>query len=102
MRNALFHTPEHSQISINLQQNNNKIELTICDMGKGVAEEKISKIFDAFVRIDETRQNTKIPGYGLGLAIAKRAIELHHGTISAFNRPTGGLCIQVQLPFFES
>ncbi|MFW2374831.1 MAG: ATP-binding protein [Gammaproteobacteria bacterium] len=101
VRNALFHTPENSQISIDLEHNDSQIGLTICDMGKGVAEEKLSKLFQPFVRIDENNQNIKIPGYGLGLAIAKRAVELHGGKIMAFNQSTGGLCIQVQLPIFS-
>ena len=43
-------------------------------------------------------QNSDIPGYGLGLAIAARAISLHKGTIQATNRKEGGLCITVTLP----
>lgn len=98
IRNALFYTPENSQVRINLEQNTSKIKLTICDMGKGVAEEKLSKLFQPFIRINENNQNIKVPGYGLGLAIAKRAVELHGGNITAYNQPTGGLCIQLQLP----
>lgn len=98
VRNALFHTPEHSEVQITINQHKSTIELVICDMGTGVPEEKIDKLFQPFVRIDETNQNIKIPGYGLGLAIAKRAIELNSGNITAFNQSSSGLCIKIELP----
>lgn len=101
VRNALFHTPEHSQVQITLEQNKSIINLTICDRGDGVPEEKLDQLFQPFVRIDESNQNIIIPGYGLGLAIAKRAVELHAGNITAFNQSSGGLCIQIQLPSFS-
>ena len=101
VRNTLFHTPEHSQVQITLEQNKNRINLTVCDRGNGVPDEKLDQLFQPFVRIDESNQNIKIPGYGLGLAIAKRAVEIHAGTITAFNQSIGGLCIQIQLPSFS-
>ena len=101
VRNALFHTPEHSQVQITLEQNKNRINLTVCDRGNGVPDEKLDQLFQPFVRIDESNQNIKIPGYGLGLAIAKRAVEIHAGTITVFNQSIGGLCIQIQLPSFS-
>jgi len=54
-------------------------------------------LFLPFVRIGQD-QNSDVPGYGLGLAIAARAITLHKGTITADNNEAGGLCITVKLP----
>lgn len=98
VRNALHHTPEHSQVSISLTHENNEVVMTVCDSGSGVPEDKLEQLFQPFVRINESTQNAKIPGYGLGLAIARRAIEIHHGSIRACNRDKGGLCITVRLP----
>jgi len=98
IRNAIFYAPETSPVEITLSHENNHVEITVCDSGKGVAEEKLAQLFLPFVRINDNKQNVKIPGYGLGLAIARRAIEIHHGSISAYNRKEGGLCIAMRLP----
>lgn len=98
VRNALFHTPETSKVIIDLTRKNNEAIITICDSGDGVPEEKLGQLFQPFVRIKESTQNTKLPGYGLGLAIARRAIEIHKGSIKANNQDKGGLCITIRLP----
>jgi len=98
IRNAIFYTPKMSQVEISLGHKNNHVEITVCDSGAGVTEEKLSQLFLPFVRINDSKQNVKIPGYGLGLAIARRAIEIHQGSIIAYNRKEGGLCIAMRLP----
>ena len=98
IRNAIFYTPEKTQVTINVQQDVNHLILTVCDSGKGVSEEKLADLFQPFIRINETKQNVKIPGYGLGLAIARRAIEIHGGTIKAYNHLRGGLCVEMRIP----
>ena len=97
VRNALFHTPEHSQVIIKLVREQNEVVITVCDSGDGVPEEKLEKLFQPFVRIKESTQNTRVPGYGLGLAIARRAIEMHRGSIKASNQQEGGLCFTIKL-----
>lgn len=102
VRNALFHSKPQGQVDISLTQKTDSVEIIICDQGNGVPEEKLEQLFQPFVRIDETNQNATIPGYGLGLAIARRAIELHNGSIRAFNQQQGGLCIAIRLPLPEA
>ncbi len=98
VRNAMFYTPVNSSVEIGLVHIDKQIEITVCDKGKGVSEEKLNQLFMPFVRINDNRQNVKIPGYGLGLAIARRAVEIHKGQITAYNRKDGGLCIKICLP----
>lgn len=98
IRNAIYYTPEQTQVSITMNHDNNHVAITVCDSGKGVEDEKLSDLFQPFVRINDSNQNVKIPGYGLGLAIARRAIELHNGTIKAYNHPQGGLCVDMRIP----
>ena len=57
--------------------------------------DELETIFEPFVRSATNRQAA---GFGLGLAIARRAIETHHGSIRALNRPEGGLRIEITLP----
>jgi two-component system sensor histidine kinase CpxA len=99
IRNAFRYTPSHTTIDIALTYPTSRLlEITIRDHGPGVPSEKIDKIFEPFFRVAEARERDS-GGYGLGLAIAKRAIEVHNGFISANNAPDGGLIITIQLPF---
>ncbi len=99
VRNGIFYTPENSRVEIGSRNLGDEVEISVCDNGKGVAEDKLEQLFQPFVRIDDREQNVSLPGYGLGLAIARRAVELHQGRISACNREGGGLCIHLRLPF---
>ncbi len=69
--------------------------ISVRDYGPGVREELLSKIFQPFFRVDDSR-NDSTGGRGLGLAIARRAIEAHHGRLAALNS-NPGLKIQVEL-----
>lgn len=98
IRNAIYYTPEQTQVTITLKHENSHVIITVCDSGKGINKEKLTDLFQPFVRINDTNQNIKIPGYGLGLAIARRAIEIHKGSIKAYNHQDGGLCIEMRFP----
>ncbi|MBE0689790.1 MAG: sensor histidine kinase, partial [Anaerolineae bacterium] len=52
--------------------------ITIRDVGIGMSDEELSHIFERFYRVDDAHST---PGFGLGLPIAARVIELHHGDI---------------------
>lgn len=69
----------------------------VSDRGAGVAEENLGAIFRPFFREDEARTRES-GGVGLGLAIARRAVESHGGEIAAFNREGGGLRVELRLP----
>lgn len=99
VRNALHYTPESEQIQISLYHNDSKdrIHLDIKDNGPGVPEDQLEKIFNPFYRVDTSRTK-KTGGYGLGLAIASRAITLHCGEIIAKNAEDGGLLVRIILP----
>jgi len=62
-----------------------------------VPEDTLARLFEPFVRVGNARDRFS-GGYGLGLAIAERAVRLHHGEIAARNQPDGGLVITVRLP----
>ena len=70
----------------------------VADAGPGVAEADLQAIFAPFFRAGAAKAKNSPDGHGLGLAISRRVVETHQGTISAANRPTGGLCVTVTLP----
>ena len=101
IRNAIRHTRENGSVEVSLLCKNRDAMITIRDFGDGVDGNLLSDLFEPFFRASQARErhNTqKASGYGLGLAIAKRAIELHHGTIFASNHPQGGLEVTITLP----
>ncbi|TAL62337.1 MAG: HAMP domain-containing protein, partial [Legionella sp.] len=98
LRNALHYTPEnkHIVVSLELSPSNKEIYIDIKDQGPGVPEDQLEKIFTPFYRVDLSREK-KTGGFGLGLAIAASAVELHQGKITAFNHPDGGLLVRITL-----
>jgi two-component system OmpR family sensor kinase len=97
IRNAVFYTAENSRVSVSLIQSSTELVLAVSDEGLGVKEAELSQLFLPFIRMSH-EQNSELPGYGLGLAIAARAIVLHKGTVQATKHESGGLCITVKLP----
>jgi len=67
------------------------------DQGPGVPEKDLALIFEPFYRVDASRDRAE-GGEGLGLAIAARALALHHGSIEARNRQGTGLAVRIILP----
>jgi len=67
------------------------------DDGCGVEEEKLSRLFERFYRVDKGRSRQR-GGTGLGLSIVKHAVRFHGGTIAVSNRPSGGLRFEFTLP----
>ena len=68
------------------------VELRVRDRGDGIDEDKLASLFEPFIRGQQSG------GYGLGLAIARRAVALHGGTIEAKNVPEGGAELEIRLP----
>jgi two-component system OmpR family sensor kinase len=68
----------------------------IADEGPGVPPEGLSEMFEPFARLHAAQSGQ---GYGLGLAIARRTVQAHGGTITAHNRSERGLEVEVRLPF---
>ena len=78
-------------IYISLIENDDKMcRIRFEDDGRGVEPRHIPHLFERFYRVDKGRSRQK-GGTGLGLAIVKHAVQFHGGTITATNRPNGGL-----------
>ena len=88
IRNAIRHAPESTAVEAGLEAADGRATVRIRDYGPGVPEEALPRIFDAFYRV-ETDRDRASGGAGLGLSIARRAVELHKGTIRARNAEPG-------------
>jgi signal transduction histidine kinase len=96
IRNAIRYAPRETAVEVSLARNNGTAVLDVRDHGPGVPEDALPRIFDAFYRVDSDRARSS-GGVGLGLSIARRAIELHKGVIRARNAQPG-LEVEMQLP----
>lgn len=98
LRNALRFSHQGQHISVRLQAENQWLAIRVRDQGPGVDEEKLSSIFDPFVRVNSPLMGK---GYGLGLSIVRKVILAHHGEVQAVNRPEGGLELTLRLPRWQ-
>ncbi|CAN5141297.1 hypothetical protein BH20VER2_BH20VER2_01830 [soil metagenome] len=95
LRNAAKFTPRGGRISLRtFSANPEQLTIQISDNGIGLEPQHLEKIFDAFEQVDERRE-----GLGLGLAISKAIVEMHHGAIRAESAGAGkGATFTVELP----
>lgn len=96
VRNAIKHSPEGGTVDIEVHANVERIEIRVSDRGPGVAQDDLGAIFEPFFRSNAAANN--VDGHGLGLAIARRVVDAHGGSIAASNRDGGGLCVTIRLP----
>jgi signal transduction histidine kinase len=101
IRNAIRHTGEGTEVEIRLgcekANGSHSAVIRIRDHGPGVAESALEQLFRPFFRLDESRERST-GGAGLGLAIARRAVQLHGGDIRAENCASGGLEVTITIP----
>ncbi len=96
IRNAIRYAPRGTPVEIELKKLDGVAQISVRDYGPGVPEEALPRIFDPFYRVGSDR-NRSSGGLGLGLAIARRAVELHSGRLSARNA-NPGLLVTIELP----
>jgi two-component system sensor histidine kinase KdpD len=94
INNAIQHTPERTDIIINVDVSEEKLVLTLSDTGKGFPSKDIDRVFDKFYRVS----GSKAGGTGLGLSIVRGFVEAHHGTIALRNLPLSGAEFSIVIP----
>ena len=99
VRNAVKFTREGTAVEVELRSARDAAVISVRDHGPGVAPAELEKVFDPFYRGEGASGAT---GFGLGLAIARRAIDAHGGTIRASNAPAGGLQVEIELALAPS
>lgn len=93
--NAVRYTPRKGKVVLYAEKCEDKVEISISDTGEGIPPEKLPRIFEKFYRGDEARTDR---GAGLGLAIAKRVVEAHGGSINVESEIGKGTSFKVVLP----
>lgn len=105
LSNAFKFTPESGTISVTVQRKTPSIipgvsdclEIVVADTGRGIPAGEIDHIFDRFYQADNN-QLLQQDGSGIGLALTKELVELHHGAIKANSTVGSGTEIRIQLP----
>lgn len=95
--NAVRYAPPGTSITLRATQSDESVMITVADKGPGIAPEHHAKIFERFYRVDKARARTE-GGNGLGLAIAKWAIERQGGRLEVASELGKGSLFQIVLP----
>lgn len=93
IENAIKYSPPDQIVLIRAIWNTHSTKIEIEDFGQGISEESKYDIFNHFSRADTS---SKVKGYGLGLAIAKKIAELHHIVIQLETKKTAGALFSIQ------
>jgi two-component system OmpR family sensor kinase len=97
IQNALRYTPPGGAVRVAMLPADEHVTVQVADTGEGIPSEKIAHIFDRFYQVDKN-QEERSGRAGLGLAIAKRIVELHGTTISVESIPDAGTTFVFSLP----
>jgi two-component system sensor histidine kinase GlrK len=99
LSNALKFSPQGAMIRLKLETDvvEKAMRLSVSDTGRGIAPESLSHIFERFYE-GSNRSTTKVPGSGIGLALAKQVVEAHGGRIWAESEVGKGTTMQFVLP----
>ena len=97
IENAIRHTDAGGRLALQLQAGGAFVELTVDDTEPGVPEALLPRLGERFFRVDASRQR-RSGGAGLGLALCRRLVEAHGGTLAFQASPLGGLRVVLRLP----
>ncbi len=95
LENAIKFSPADTPVELVVRQAGDWVEVIVCDWGPGLPPEGVEDLFSMFRR---GREESNIPGVGLGLAIARGFAGVHGGQVLAENRMGGGACFRLRLP----
>ncbi|TAH37873.1 MAG: HAMP domain-containing sensor histidine kinase [Planctomycetota bacterium] len=94
--NAIRYTPAGGKVVVALRECSGAVEVRVADTGPGIPEKDLPHVFERFYRVEKSR-SLDAGGAGLGLAITKRILELHHSSIAVRSRPQVGTVFYFQL-----
>jgi signal transduction histidine kinase len=80
LSNAVKYNKDNGTVTVTVEDTEDAVQIRVADTGIGINDEEEAKIFDKFYRSTDERVQA-IGGHGLGLALARQIVELHHGTL---------------------
>jgi signal transduction histidine kinase len=96
--NARRHTPDDGRIDIRATRDGGQVRIAVADTGSGIRPEHLPHVFDRFYRADPSRDRAT-GGAGLGLAIVRRLVEAHGGSVAAASEGEGcGTTVTISIP----
>jgi PAS domain S-box-containing protein len=98
LNNAAKYTPDGGDISLSLENLGSRVELRVRDNGRGIERDTIDRVFDLFMQVNPN-SGSALGGLGVGLALVRRIVELHGGSVQAISDGLGkGSEFIVRLP----
>lgn len=89
LSNAVKYNRTDGEVRLSIEETEDAVQIRVADSGIGISEDEAANIFEKFYRSDDERVQS-IGGHGLGLALTKQIIELHHGSLSLNHDRTEG------------
>ncbi len=100
LENALKFTQKGGKISLTmLHRTSQWVQVSVCDSGPGIPEKEQKRIFLDRVRLPQTSDRTS--GFGVGLAVCRRIVEVHGGKIWVISEPNKGSCFHFRVPVWQ-
>jgi CheY-like chemotaxis protein/anti-sigma regulatory factor (Ser/Thr protein kinase) len=101
LNNAAKYTPEGGHIQVLAEREGNEAAITVRDSGIGLTQDMLPRVFDMFAQVDRSMERAQ-GGLGIGLALVKRLVEMHRGSVSAASDgPDRGCTFVVRLPLIR-
>lgn len=101
VENAVKYGPEGGQVQLSAGLEGETAIITVADQGPGIPQELRERVFEPFFRVDSARSR-QLGGTGLGLALVRAIAELHGGSVSVEEVPTGGTSFFLKIPVVTS
>jgi two-component system, OmpR family, sensor kinase len=101
IENAVEHTPRGGRVAVKVMRRANGVEVQVSDTGRGIAAEDLPFVFDRFYR-GGLHDTSRSEGAGLGLAIARRIVELHGSTLRVSSRVGEGTTFAFEPPLLQT
>jgi CheY-like chemotaxis protein len=98
LNNAAKYTPAGGRIALSVERREGEASIRVCDNGIGIPAVMLGRVFDLFTQVDRSLEKSR-GGLGIGLALVKRLVELHGGSVEAHSEGIGrGSEFVVRLP----
>ncbi len=98
VENALKYAGLDKRVEVHATEDGHSVLVEVADNGRGILPQDLPHIFDELYRGENARD---LPGSGLGLALVRRIIELHEGSVEIISRPEQGTLVRVHLPIYH-